>query len=507
MKKSLFLFCTFVALMSSPQLCAQYVMPFGVTWATQYAGNKYFIVDLYNNYFFDRVAEKSDTWLNLWDIIDSVNGKELTTSTDASKLLQEQKELLKLFQEKEEIELGLIRKENGEYKKYKCTIRQKNNTQGYGDLISNIRNSIERRKAEGFDQSPEGLRVISQPFSFLDCKTYDILITGNDPLVDEQILRRFCNSGLFRQMRRDEDNPDVIVCIAKSSNESISATYVPPTTSVVNTGSTTRPVYNYITRTVSYETRQHNRYVHTDGYTQTTTATNINLEFTVLDAKKMNDPKQKTAPIIWQMNYTRNVSNRNFELIDEYLAVASWNCFPFTEPKLTEQYTFFMVGAKMSNGYKDGDGYTEITTNVVPGSNADKIGLRKGDRIIRVNGKKKYVTENITHYWYPEAYYRYKDGKEREKEKNSCSYIASEASHLIYWIEYARHDHEYYRAKGYTMRYNYNSPLENRYTQYTVLRDGQEILLKGKLLEEHEPFRSPELCTRVAFCDIMAASY
>ena len=51
--------------------------------------NKYFIIDLYNNYFFDRVAEKSDTWLHLWDIIDSVNGKELTTSTDGSKLLQE----------------------------------------------------------------------------------------------------------------------------------------------------------------------------------------------------------------------------------------------------------------------------------------------------------------------------------------------------------------------------------------------------------------------------------
>lgn len=476
-----------VAILPRP-LFAQYVMPFEAREIPAYIPKNYVITDLYDNYFFEVVKEKSDRGPYLWDIIAQVNGKNVTTKDN----------LLELFQEKEEVDLLLIRKVDGQYKGWNCTIRPKNNTNGYGDLLKNIESSVSSRIKNGLEKSPEGIRVMAKPgLNFYNFNTYDILITGNDPLVDEKILNEFCSSGLFGMMKRDEENPDVIVCVAKSSNESISSTYVPPTTSVVNTGSTTRPVYNYITRTVSYETKQHNRYEHTEGYTQTTTATNIHLEFTILDAKKMNDPNQKTAPIIWQMTYNRNVANRNFEIIDEYLAVASWNCFPFTQVKTTDEYSFVMVGAELSWGGSSSDKYTRMVSEVVPGSSADKIGFKKGDQIIRVDGKKKYTVEETTQWWGTWAFMRYKNGQERIKSKKDCSYICREAQFHIPMVEYCRLDHAYHRAQGLTLYKYYDSPLY-RTAEYTVLRDGNPITLKGRLLGPYQGLGKPKLCTRIA---------
>lgn len=488
MKRIFVLGLLFAVAILPQHLFAQYVMPFEAREIPSYMPKNYVITDLYNNYFFDVVKEKSDGEPWLWDIIAQVNGKNVTTKDN----------LLELFQEKEEVELHLIRKAKGAYWGLNCTIRLKNNTKGYGDLLDNISNSVAIRKNYGLEKFPEGIRVIAKPgLNFYDFNTYDILITGNDPLVDEKILNEFCSSGLFSMMKRDEENPDVIVCVAKSSNESISSTYVPPTTSVVNTGSTTRPVYNYITRTVSYETKQHNRYEHTEGYTQTTTATNIHLEFTVLDAKKMNDPNQKTAPIIWQMTYNRNVTNRNFELFDEYLAIASWNCFPFTQVNTIEEYSFVMVGAKLSWGGSSSDKYTRIDSEVVPGSSADKIGFKKGDKIIRVDGKKKYTVVKTTQWWATWAFMRYKNGQERAKSKEDCGNIDSYARNHIHMVEYRRLDHAYHRAKGYTMYERYDSPLY-RTAEYTVLRDGNPITLKGRLFGPYRGHGKPELCTRIA---------
>ncbi len=488
MKRILLLAMLFAVVMLPRPLFAQYVMPFEAREIPAFMPKNYVITDLYDNYFFEVVKEKSDRGPYLWDIIAQVNGKNVTSKDN----------LLELFQEKEEVDLLLIRKVDGQYKGWNCTIRPKNNTNGYGDLLKNIESSVSYRIKNGLEKSPEGIRVMAKPgLNFYDFNTYDILVTGNDPLVDEKILNEFCSSGLFGMMKRDEENPDVIVCVAKSSNESISSTYVPPTTSVVNTGSTTRPVYNYITRTVSYETKQHNRYEHTEGYTQTTTATNIHLEFTILDAKKMNDPNQKTAPIIWQMTYNRNVANRNFEIIDEYLAVASWNCFPFTQVKTTDEYSFVMVGAELRLGTSSFGDSTRIDTEVVPGSSADKIGFKKGDQIIRVDGKKKYTVEETTQWWGTWAFMRYKNGQERIKRKEVCGGIRFCVRNYIYMVEYCRLDHAYHQAQGFTRYKDYDSPLY-RTAEYTVLRDGNPITLEGRLFGPYQGLGKPKLCTRIA---------
>lgn len=222
------------------------------------------------------------------------------------------------------------------------TIVQKDNQFGWADIPSVEHSFIKQRwnaKTSNGEKTnenhpnrlPPGTRIQAvDTLQFDRICTYDIMVIGNDPLTDQNILEKFCESGYFSQLKRDEENPDIIVTVSKNANESFSSTYVPPTTQVVNTGSITRPVYSYLTRRTSYITTHQNRYIQSDGYNQDNLSTSMFLEFTILDAKKLNDPKQTTPPILWQMTYNRNVTNRNFEVIDEYLAIASWNCFPFT---------------------------------------------------------------------------------------------------------------------------------------------------------------------------------
>jgi hypothetical protein len=87
--------------------------------------------------------------------------------------------------------------------------------------------------------------ISDKRFDFSKIKTYDYLIVGNDPLHDTEILDKVSKPFLTR----DTKKPDILFCIAKNIDESISSTYIPPTSRTINTGSTTTPVYNYLTKT------------------------------------------------------------------------------------------------------------------------------------------------------------------------------------------------------------------------------------------------------------------
>lgn len=89
-------------------------------------------------------------------------------------------------------------------------------------------------------------------FDFSKVKTYDFLINSNEPLVDKKIFEKMS----LYLMTRDTIKPDVIFTVAKSTEESVSATYVPPTSRTVYTGSTTQTNYNYLTHKNEYETTQ-----------------------------------------------------------------------------------------------------------------------------------------------------------------------------------------------------------------------------------------------------------
>ena len=214
--------------------------------------------------------------------------------------------------------------------------------------------------------------ISDKRFDFSKIKTYDYLIVGNDPLHDTEILDKVPKPFLTR----DTKKPDILFCIAKNIDESISSTYIPPTSRTINTGSTTTPIYNYLTKTYSYVTQQHNRTIHEGGYTKNTKTGAVYLELSALDAKRINDKSQTAPPIVWQMTATKNYTNYNFELTKEYLAMASWACIPPVDRWCSEEWDLYEYAGLVADPTNP-----SMVAEVEPGSRAEVAGFKKGDII------------------------------------------------------------------------------------------------------------------------------
>lgn len=255
-------------------------------------------------------------------------------------------------------------------------------------------------------------RFWDQDFDWFGATTYDFVLAGNDPLVDKEIMSVFAAQfGPF--LTRDTEDPDVLIMISKDKNESVQSTYVPPTTTVINDGRTTRRVYNWTRTDYRYETQEHAHVERDGGYTQTTVLTDLFLEISMLDAKRLRDSTLRVPPIVYQLKFNRHVTDRQFRILDEYKAAASWVSHPFSPVR--QSYEFSMANYKyepVGTSKK-----AQRITFVKKGLSADAAGYREGDlielgrkggpRVVERNGKKAniplpYVEENSTVrlYWH-----------------------------------------------------------------------------------------------------------
>lgn len=216
---------------------------------------------------------------------------------------------------------------------------------------------------------------IDSDFDFFTCKTYDYLITSDNPLLDKSILNQMAHPWY---LTRDEKNPDIIFTIARNANESINTTYVPPTSRTVNVGSKTTTRYNHLLERNEYITTQKNRTITEGGYTQETKTTDLFLEIAALDAKRINDPKMTHAPVVWQATTKRHVINANFDYDKELENYASWYNIPPEDRIVSTGQTIY---APLGVTYDKND--PKIITAVEPDSRAEKIGLRPGDKLLK----------------------------------------------------------------------------------------------------------------------------
>lgn len=222
-------------------------------------------------------------------------------------------------------------------------------------------------------------------FDFFACETYDYLITSNDPLLDKSILDGITKAPGFlaNGMKRDEKNPDIIFTIARNAEESISTTYVPPTSRTVNVGSKTTTQYNYILKQNEYITTQKNRTITEGGYTQETKTADLFLEIAALDAKRVNDSNMTHPPVVCQGTTKRHVVNPTFDYEDELMSYASWYTFPPVDRiafKVTTIYAPLGVICDSTD--------PKIIATVKSGSRAEKLGLRSGDKLIKADAGK-----------------------------------------------------------------------------------------------------------------------
>lgn len=255
----------------------------------------------------------------------------------------------------------------------------------YNDFNKNNSKAAQRKTRLTKDVSFEERH--DKDFDFSECHTYDYLITSNDPLLDKELIDI---SMSFSGMTRDENNPDLLITISRNVNETINATYIPPSSRTVNTGSTTTARYNYITKTNDYITTQNNRTIQEGGYVKETKTTDIFLEIAALDAKRINDPNLTYPPIVWKATATRHVLNPNFNNTDELKAYASWMLIP---PKDRVIEISRSISTPLGVSYLSNNHF--ILREIHPNSLAKAAGLEPGDKILRViNGN--YTKKSLT---------------------------------------------------------------------------------------------------------------
>lgn len=217
---------------------------------------------------------------------------------------------------------------------------------------------------------------LDEDFDFFPCLFYDFYLSSSDPLLDKEILKEMS----FGSLKRDEERPDILITIARNADESISSTYIPPSSRVVNEGSTTRVRYNYLTKQNDYITTQKNRTIYEGGYTKETKTADIFLEIAALDVKKLNDKSTNHPPVVWKTTAKRHVVNPEFNYNEDLKAYASWMALPPSDRTVYVKKTIY---APVGVLYSEEDPL--VIKEVIRGSRAEKIGLMPGDKLLKAN--------------------------------------------------------------------------------------------------------------------------
>lgn len=249
--------------------------------------------------------------------------------------------------------------------------------------------------AEGVETTaplkPNSINIFSDSdVDFFEYNTFDFKIDGDDPLTDKEILERISLVFEGRGMKRNTDNPDLVLSITKSLQQTTNSVYVPETKQVVNTGSTTSLQRNIFTGKNYVATQQHNTVVTSGGYTHTNVSATFHLVLTIMDGEKLrNDPT--SLPVVWKLDYNE-FSSSAIDLMGTINNGVSYWCmnYPFSQPKFS--YSIKTVGVAFRS---QEDVRTGEIIDVLPGTDAWNKGLRPGYKI-----EKAYTGGAYAVLWY-----------------------------------------------------------------------------------------------------------
>lgn len=351
---------------------------------------------------------------------------------------------------------------NGEIETIKTNFQQtehpewltnKNITDIFSQGNKEVTDSDKKRKDKLRDK---GLTILSDDdFDWFDVRTFDYIIDSNDPLTDKKIINEFVEkqlNGSLSSLRRDEANPDIVIRIAKSSNESSNTTYIPPTETKVNTGSFSKPKYDWIGRFSGYETQQRYEIHRTEGYNKTTKSSEVFLEITIIDAKTLRKTPN-TLPIIWQATFNKHFTDLDKSIFDTYIDVVQACISP--GPTLgMQKIEIHYVGFDMDD--------KNIITYVNPNSMAYHIGLRQGAKIQDLTEYKIYDLE----YYYDSDCYLPKLSNKKSKIKKSEVYEYLSRSKYLYC--------GYFHGRFGLSSFSYSPKFD-----ITLKKDGRKTELNG----------------------------
>ena len=236
-------------------------------------------------------------------------------------------------------------------------------------------------------------------YDFFDICYYDYYITGDDPLLDKEILGRVGYLDAARLPKDAKDSkPDVLITAAKDVNQQIEAVYVPPTSRTVQTGSNSTSYYDKVLGRNVSQTSITNKTIRENGFTKEINKTDLFLEIAALDYSKINDSSITYTPVIWKATAKRHITDGFLsEPNQELVTYASWmELGPFDKKlRYVSKKTLYPPLGVYPSPFDN-----KIIGPIVPYSRAEALGLQVGDKLVGITfsttySKKEKLNKNV----------------------------------------------------------------------------------------------------------------
>ncbi len=347
-----------------------------VNWLKKYNPNKLSVISFYDFiYMDDIISDKTHIIPANLDYIIKINGK----SIEDIKI----ENIYPLINGKEG-RVTLLLHSITHDEDYELSYNPINlNKKGFDETLENI-DGIDIFSSLLFDNylnSGVEVRTDDNISDWAKYRKISIVLSSSDPLLEKELantaLKNLIQSGF--PLIVDDKDPDLILKVSFNEEESVTSTYVPQTTTYIDQGNDT-----YITKgkygIYINSFKRSPKKITEGGYTHEDISNYHFLEVSLLDAKKMLDPNQITAPIVWQLHYSKRLKYSESLYYTSLSILKYCRAFP-------SRNVFYRPCNAWSGICWDEN--KSVITDIYKNSPAEKLGLHPGDEIIKINGNKK----------------------------------------------------------------------------------------------------------------------
>lgn len=226
-----------------------------------------------------------------------------------------------------------------------------------------------------------------QHADFFQFNSFDYMVAGDDYMTDLGLVQNFAKELEKKGLKYNPENPDIYLYLTKDSHSNIESIYVPNLISTTRSSSRTSGGMSVFYGNYSAWSNSNSRTTGSSttntqdmGQTKSIVDAELYLQFSILDAKKMDSPN---PPVVWQIIHNRHFTNQ-INIIEwaKQLHVAV-NSYPTPIKNIGRQIQTWGIM------FKDKLSKTGLVCDVVDGGYADNNNIKSG-----------CILKKITDKWY-----------------------------------------------------------------------------------------------------------